>query len=373
MGQVDDKQNQRLVLAHYMPWYMAKPYSQVWGWHWTMNTFDPTGEKGGKPKLASHFTPLIGPYDSGDPAVLEYHLLTMKGAGIDGVIVDWYGLEDFRDYAFLHHNTVKLVEMIDKLGMKFAICYEDQTIPALVEGKKIAENQRVSHAVGDLEWMAEHWFSKRSYVAFDGKPVLLSFGQAGLTDQEWTETFKSLKKPINYFSLHLRRTSAIGAFDWPIPSQGMKAHERFLKEAKGWKSSIPVVCPRFVDIYEEAKVSKSYGRMEDEDGKAFRRMLESAFATKSPIVQLATWNDWGEGTIIEPSIEFGYRDLEVVQEFHRKSKKLSANADDLKLAHQLYLQRKAGNDSFPSADLDRISNLLRDGEYREARQLLKTQ
>jgi len=26
------------------------------------------------------------------------------------------------------------------------------------------------------------------------------------------------------------------------------------------------------------------------------------------MVQIATWNDWGEGTGIEPTAEFGYRD-----------------------------------------------------------------
>ncbi len=34
-------QFQPLILAHYMPWYTAKPQSERWGWHWTMNHFDP--------------------------------------------------------------------------------------------------------------------------------------------------------------------------------------------------------------------------------------------------------------------------------------------------------------------------------------------
>lgn len=86
---------QRLILAHYMPWYTAKPYNSHWGWHWTMNHFDPERVVNGERELASHYRPLIGPYDSGDPHVLEYHLLLMKLAGIDGVIIDWYGLQDF--------------------------------------------------------------------------------------------------------------------------------------------------------------------------------------------------------------------------------------------------------------------------------------
>lgn len=54
----------------------------------------------------------------------------MKLAGIHGVIVDWYGLTDFRDYAILHRNTTRVLEAAERLKMKFVICYEDQTILA---------------------------------------------------------------------------------------------------------------------------------------------------------------------------------------------------------------------------------------------------
>lgn len=130
-----DRDAPPLVLVHYMPWYTAKPFSDHWGWHWTMNHFDPEKEVEGKPDIASKFHPLIGPYDSGDPDVLEYHLLLMKLAGIDGVIVDWYGRADYRDYAILHRNTTRLLQQCERLKMKFVICYEDQTIPALVDAR----------------------------------------------------------------------------------------------------------------------------------------------------------------------------------------------------------------------------------------------
>ena len=60
-----------------------------------MDTFDPEGGKDGRATLASHYHPIIGPYDSGDPDVLEYHALLMKLAGIDGVVIDWYGTVEF--------------------------------------------------------------------------------------------------------------------------------------------------------------------------------------------------------------------------------------------------------------------------------------
>jgi hypothetical protein len=121
-----------LVLVHYMPWFAAKPIAREWGWHWTMNAFDPEKLHDGKRSIASHYYPLIGPYDSGDPAVIEYHLLLIKLAGFDGLIVDWCGLSKRFDYPLLHRNTAALFLLAAKFGLKIAICYEDQTIPKLV-------------------------------------------------------------------------------------------------------------------------------------------------------------------------------------------------------------------------------------------------
>jgi hypothetical protein len=211
MSDEPNSESRPIILAHYMPWYVAKPYSKVWGWHWTMNAFDPEEQKDGKRTISSHYYPLIGPYDSGNPAVLEYHLLLMKLAGIDGVVVDWYGLSDHLDYAVLHLNAEKLIESARKLGLKFAICYEDQTIPKLVEVKKLAAIERVKHTRSELKWLQDHWFAEPNYVRINGKPLFLSFGYGGLTDMEWEEVFRGLNKPPVYVSEHRRRPSAAGA------------------------------------------------------------------------------------------------------------------------------------------------------------------
>ncbi|MBL6714716.1 MAG: hypothetical protein ISQ07_15200, partial [Pirellulales bacterium] len=54
------------ILAHVMPWYAAKPISGSWGWHWTMNHFDPERVTNGRREIASALYPVIGPYDSSD-------------------------------------------------------------------------------------------------------------------------------------------------------------------------------------------------------------------------------------------------------------------------------------------------------------------
>src|ERR1700720_4316732 len=206
-----------LVLAHYMPWFAAKPVSPDWGWHWTMNKFDPEKRKERKPSIASHYYPLIGPYDSSDPAVLEYHLLLMKLSGIDGVVVDWYGTSDHLDYAMLHRNTSALFKTASNQGMKIAVCFEDQTIGKLVADKKLLVAERVKHARAEIAWLRRNWFAYPAYVRIDGMPVLLSFGSSGLTDREWEEVFPKTEKNPVYLSEHQRRSAASGTFDWPVP------------------------------------------------------------------------------------------------------------------------------------------------------------
>ncbi len=124
-------------MAHYMPWYEGKPVSPHWGWHWTMGTFDPERKEAGQPMIASHYHPLIGPYDSGDPDVIEYHALLMKLAGIDGVVFDWYGTVEHFDYASIHRHALAFVRQAVETRLEFAVCYEDQTIPKLVEAGKL--------------------------------------------------------------------------------------------------------------------------------------------------------------------------------------------------------------------------------------------
>jgi hypothetical protein len=300
--------------------------------------------------------------------VLEYHLLLMKLSGIDGVIVDWYGMEDFRDYAILHRNTERLVEQLNKFGMKFAICYEDQTIPALVEAGRITVGQRVEHAKKEIAWLNKNWFALHSYVRIDGKPMLLSFGNAGLSDKEWEATLAGSSANVAYFSEHNRRASAVGAFDWPIPKEGLAAVARFESKSRQWPHRIPVAFSRFKDIYAEAKVHESWGSIPDDNGATFRKTLQQALQSGSRVVQIATWNDWGEGTGIEPSREFGLRDLTTVQQLRRKhvDPKFAYTIKDLSLPQLILQARRSDNTGDRSRQLDEIAELVLSGKADKA-------
>ena len=132
--------------------------------------------------------------------------------------------------------------------------------------------------------------------------MLLSFGNEGLTHSQWDQVIESLEFKIQYFSEHRRRDCAVGAFDWPVPDQS-KTTETFLRDSKKWKHRIPVAFPGFNDFYQQAGISKQWRQIPEQAGGTFRETLRQALATESPVVQIATWNDWGEGTMIEPSVE----------------------------------------------------------------------
>ena len=93
--------------------------------------------------------------------------------------------------------------------------------------------------------------------------------------------------------------------------------------------------------------------------------------TGSAIVQIATWNDWGEGTQIEPSKEYGYRDLEFVQKTQRQvlGQGFKFTSDDLRLPAALLKLRQ--NKSVPLEALDKAAALLADGSINMARSVIE--
>ncbi len=370
----------RLILAHYMPWFQAKPYSPAWGWHWTMNHYDPDRTvHGGHQEIASHYTPLIGPYDSGDPDTLRCQVLLMKLSGIDGVIIDWYGNDDFLDYGINNKSTLALLPVLQQAGLKFAICYEDQTVPKEISGGVFRKEDAVAHGQKLMEWMQAHFFSSPAYVKQGGRPVLLSFGKPYYSDAEWNEIFSVLpQKPLYFTESRVQApTAAVGGFDWPAPHGGTDAalaeSAAFYGRFQSSPLFIPAAFPRFDDIYAAAGVGPSYGQIDDRDGRTYAETLTRALQSAAPLIQIVTWNDWGEGTQIEPSAEHGFRDLEATQNLHRRylNPAFAPTPADLRLPIAWYklCRQNAGNPTV-RARLEKFFPLIAAGKTAQARALL---
>lgn len=369
----------KLILAHYMPWYATPEISGKWGWHWTMNHFQPDRLLWeGKREAASHDYPLIGLYDSADEHALECQVLLMKFAGLHGVVVDWYGVSPTLDYAANHERTLKLVPWLKKAGLQFAVCYEDKAVEQRVQGKSLSPNEVAREAAQDLEWAQKHWFGDPAYVKHSGRPVLLVFGPQFLKDSQWEAATKTLSSHPLVFGLphHANAPGIDGAFAWPpvegggtlSPEQWRRKIESLTAQKRDSTTFIATAFPGFKDIYAQARVHASYGSIAPRLGATFKESLALALDSEAPIVQVATWNDYGEGTCIEPTRNHGYRYLELLQE---RTGVKSAGPSDLRLPVVLYQLRKRSSDNPElSQQLNQASAFLFETKYIEAEALL---
>jgi hypothetical protein len=385
----------KLVMAHYMPWYESQPYTGYWGWHWTMSHFNPDNDNtNGYPEIASWYYPQIGLYDSDDPALLEYHVLLMKLAGIDGVIADWYGTDNFNDYALINQRTADLFAWLQKAGLQFCLCYEDATIQQEINKGFITASGAVAHAQQTMLYAQSNYFTMPGYLHWNNKPVLLDFGPQYFADNsQWTSIFSALN-PTNapaFFTEDSRYSIGQGGFDWPPMSMTRTNNgvltdammisylTNFEQKATGWPAYISTAFPRFHDIYQQAGAMPSYGYLDDQSGTTLRENLSRAMTNSSIMVQIATWNDFGEGTIIEPAanaisgsalidtnqstVEYGYTDLGIIQDLRRQflDAGFPYHTNNLTLPLRLFNLRKLYGNSSPmiTAELNCVfSNIV---------------
>ncbi|HNW49666.1 MAG TPA: glycoside hydrolase family 71/99-like protein [Prolixibacteraceae bacterium] len=334
------KSNSIEIWAHMMPWFESKETTGTgkWGMHWTMNTKNPDRmDNAGKREIASHFYPLTGPYASGDPDMIEYQLLLMKYCGIDGVLIDWYGSTDWNDYKGNRTNSEAIINALDKIGLKFAIVYEDRTVPEVLQND--ASLDRIGVAQADMQYIEQNYFSNPRYMKVDGKPLLLVFGPEEFTlPSDWTEIFSSLTTQPCFLTLNgasgKAGNTASGEYIWVDNSS--------LDNKYGNMSRFNVYVggayPGFYDFYKEGGWGDGFSwSIAMNNGETFRQNLEIAKKAGVKYVQLITWNDYGEGTMIEPTQEMGFTLLQVVQDFTG----VSYSNIELEKIYDLYNLRKS--------------------------------
>jgi hypothetical protein len=347
-----------LIMAHYMPWYQYPPLNNIFN-HWTQNPkmFDLSRKPDGKVNIASYFYPLTGPYDSSDDAVLEYQAALFKIAGIDGVIFDWYGTSGALDYGPINKATVKAVSVFKKAELKFAICYEDQTASNRIKYAGLDPSQAVSEAKKDFDWLQQNFFNDQYYLKHNGRPVVLCFGPQYFEEKnQWNTIFTSVKpKPL--FVTENGEASwedAVFSWAWPNPDGSGVLEKNWTENGFYAKHTdknylIASAYSMFDDgiIVETDGYSKKRRLIDYDGGKTLEWTLDMARKNNPQVIQLVTWNDYGEGNIFEPTIEYGYRDIIVVKNFIENSLSIDLKFTDIDLSAPIELYRIAGD---PAAD-----------------------
>lgn len=368
-----EKTNSTKIYVHYMPWFETNESSadKKWGYHWTMANKNPNNiGANNRREIASYYYPLIGPYHSGDQNVIENHLLLMKYAGIDGLLIDWYGTYDVNDYRMVKENTEQLIAMLDKVGLEYAIVYEDRFLTNVVSaGKAISVT---SAAKTDLGYVQSHYFNDKNYIKIDGKPLLLNFGPIVLqTPTEWTNVFSTLTVKPTFLTLWDQSVeagnNASGEYAWVYKNSTYLTN--FYTNTKP-KLSVAMgsAYPGFKDFYAEGGGGATIGwNIDPNNGATLDETLSLAKNANVNYLQLITWNDFGEGTMFEPTVEFGYTYIEKVKAF-AGVKNTETVFPDISTLYKLRIDKKGNADV--QKKLDQAFNYFVSMQPAKAKQLL---
>ncbi len=335
----------RLVVAHYFNWFQTPEVSGHWR-HWEWRQGGPVRDPeviraDGLRDICSVYYPLIGPYDSASPEVMEYHILLALAAKLDGFVLDWYGMHSMED-----ERLPALMDMALRFGFKVGICFEDKAMFGYHYNVK-DRREAVSNAIANLNYIFEKHAAHPAYLKLDGVPVIVNFNwqepadtvvQAahGFSAAEWAEILAEVRKRhavyfIHDYHCHLKESYwdvSDNLYPWlDVNGECLDGYyaqaQQKLSEGKidfistlvypgfdntgvwGWGDG-PFVTPR-------------------EDGAFYARLWERALENDARVVQVATWNDFGEGATIEPSVEYGFKYLEMTEAFIARFKGVASD------------------------------------------------
>jgi hypothetical protein len=382
------------VFMHYMPWFEAKNtqhgYSRLnkWGVHWTMNNC--MAETNGLlNRVCATDSPIIGPYSSSDPYVVEYHLLLMKYAGMDGVAIDWsaQGEEDLPDNKY---NAEQLIGRMADFGMNFFIIMEDRNYQRDNCGTQWDcghnDGDDVADAVADLNCLkaggscGNTYFGHSKYEKMNNTPLLGVFGpvwlhNGGLWDQAYSGAGLN-SGSTNMFALWWQGGelggNGDGTMSWVWSGQGAvgdpswswATHMQYYcdNEPNPGTTKIKmasVVAAHDTYYYRGGWANSDAGNfvVPFNNGATIDQGFNIVLPSNSNYVQLPTFNDYGEGTEFEPSVNQGYTALQHVQQ------KLGVpyGLSELQLIKRLFDERvkaRKANNSTRLGELDNASAYL---------------
>ncbi len=370
------------LVCHYMQWFQCRQVdgqTRYGHWNWSHKSIVHDPERKVNPQMRDIYSvlyPKIGLYDSEDPAVIDYHILTAKAAGINAFIVDWYNPD---------LSLGKLLEQANRNGFKVGVCYEEKTCFPDWNAKAKERKDAYQKALDDFRYLKTQ-FSHPAYWRRNGRPVLMVFGNPGdngpgwsatdkwrFTPEEWRQLLKDSGNDNVDLVLADTRDSKAGfpTFGWCGPDNPAYP-DWFYDTAKKLvdQQTIPffigTVTPGFDDRGTQGWGSSP--RIEYHLGvETLERYTNKADQTDCDTVQIVTWNDFAEGTCIEPTFEYGNLFLEYIGAWHARRNQLPWQPGQTRIAFDYYcLTRKLGETA-----TDEMKQALLQRDYPRAAELGK--
>jgi len=307
----------RKVLAFYYTWY-GPPDENGNGFHWGKVTPEEHDI------AASTHYPARGAYDSQDPKLIDWHIDLAKAHGVDVFISTWWAIGDYHDRAF--------VTLLDRAKAKnFEVTAYWETVPG--EGRA-----KITRAVDDLVYVLGQYADQPAFFKVDGKPVVFVYGRVmnQVTMTELPEIITLARERYGkdfllvadgYQEGYARLFDALhvynicGALDEkPIGYIRDYARKTFPAAAQLAKSQGKIAGITIIPGYDDRKIRDPGINAPRHGGQSYRALWEEAVAADPDWVVITSWNEWHEGSEIEPSHEDGDQYLKITGEYAAKFK-----------------------------------------------------
>ncbi|HET8548488.1 MAG TPA: glycoside hydrolase family 99-like domain-containing protein [Bryobacteraceae bacterium] len=311
----------RQVLAFYYGWYGNPQTSGRW-LHWR------DVDEAGKKISSSQNWPKLGPYDSHNPKIVEQHYKWARNAGLTGFIVTWWRQGDFHD-----QGLPLMLDTAKRNRMSVTVYYE--TAPP-------RGNPAVEGAVSDIIYILERYGRHPAWLRVDDKPVIFVYGRAigELKLDGWKQVIEKVnaKYPAVFIGDRISAEAA-EIFDGihtynPTGQTARKPPSELREWAKasfpkavqtaGHKISTVTIIPGYDDTTQKRKEPRPITSRHN--GQTYDILWQEAIAANPDWVLITSWNEWHEGSEIEPSLQDGDRALRQTARYTKQFLKARRNA-----------------------------------------------
>jgi len=269
-------------------------------------------------RIYAHLMPWFGSrghisvgYDSAGAEQIHRQVEDMVSRGIDGVIVYWTGASGSGNSAHTNEVALKLMKEAERHpGFQFAIQEDKQ---ALEECAKRGCDL-TGELAADLQYAAKTFFHSPAYMTTNGRPLLFFFGlEAYRNGINWDRVRASVPgSPLFVFrnSVGFDYAQSDGAFAWNAIDKldpndiGLKYLDNFYRVAGRHRGAISI--GSVYAGFDDRRASWGKGKIINGNcGDTWLKTFSVARQNQGNLsaVQLLTWNDYEEGSQIEPGID----------------------------------------------------------------------
>ena len=290
------------VFAFYYPWY-GSPSGPYGDWfHWEPNNH-----------YASTHEPLLGYYDSGSSETQQQHFAWAQDYGVDVFISSWWGIGSYED-----KRLVELLAEARNYPVKLSVYFETNG-----EIENASETLRPLVIKKHLRYILNNYGDHPSFFKFEERPVIFLYGLplSRISAEQWGNVVSDLRNEgfdffISVDSFGADYVKIFDGFHTYNPLYHTQDQLRSIFKANLLTSLYhqKIYAATILPGYDDTIIRTPGIQVSRENGTFYEGQWQVLAETKPAWVLITSWNEWHEGSEIEPSVEHDTQYLDLTKQ-----------------------------------------------------------